>query len=112
MYAEATSEKVGMGWFVDGRATVVVGTHTHVPTADARVLPGGTAYITDVGMTGPRGGVIGVRKEQAIESLRTHMSVRFETADEDPWLMGVFVRCGDAPLRAASIEQLLLPWGQ
>jgi metallophosphoesterase (TIGR00282 family) len=110
MHAEATSEKVGMGWFLDGRATVVVGTHTHVPTADARVLPGGTAYITDVGMTGPRGGVIGVRKEQAIESLRTHMSVRFETAEEDPWLMGVLVRCADAPLRAASIEQLLLPW--
>jgi 2',3'-cyclic-nucleotide 2'-phosphodiesterase len=110
MHAEATSEKVGMGWFLDGRATVVVGTHTHVPTADARVLPGGTAYITDVGMTGPRGGVIGVRKEQAIESLRTHMSVRFETADEDPWLMGVLVRCADTPLRAESIEQLLLPW--
>jgi 2',3'-cyclic-nucleotide 2'-phosphodiesterase len=110
MHAEATSEKVGMGWFLDGRATVVVGTHTHVPTADARVLPGGTAYITDVGMTGPRGGVIGVRKEQAIESLRTHMSVRFETAEDDPWLMGVLVRCADAPLRAESIEQLLLPW--
>jgi len=112
MHAEATSEKVGMGWFLDGRATVVVGTHTHVPTADARVLPGGTAYITDVGMTGPRGGVIGVRKEQAIESLRTHMSVRFETAEYDPWLMGVFVRCADAPLRAESIEQLLLAWQQ
>jgi 2',3'-cyclic-nucleotide 2'-phosphodiesterase len=110
MHAEATSEKVGMGWFLDGRVTAVVGTHTHVPTADARVLPGGTAYITDVGMTGPRGGVIGVRKEQAIESLRTHMSVRFETSDEDPWLMGVLVRCGEQALRASSIEQLLLPW--
>ena len=110
MHAEATSEKVGMGWFLDGRVTAVVGTHTHVPTADARVLPGGTAYITDVGMTGPRGGVIGVRKEQAIESLRTHMSVRFETADEDPWLMGVLVRCSEQALRAGSIEQLLLPW--
>ena len=99
-----------MGWFLDGRVTAVVGTHTHVPTADARVLPGGTAYITDVGMTGPRGGVIGVRKEQAIESLRTHMSVRFETSDDDPWLMGVLVRCADKPLRARSIEQLLLPW--
>jgi metallophosphoesterase (TIGR00282 family) len=110
MHAEATSEKVGMGWFLDGRATAVVGTHTHVPTADARVLPGGTAYITDVGMTGPRGGVIGVKKEQAIESLRTHMSVRFETAQEDPWLMAVFIRCADRPLRAASIEQLLVPW--
>jgi metallophosphoesterase (TIGR00282 family) len=112
MHAEATSEKVGMGWFLDGRVTAVVGTHTHVPTADARVLPGGTAYITDVGMTGPRGGVIGVRKEQAIESLRTLMSVRFETSDEDPWLMGVLVRCGERALRASSIEQLLLPWHQ
>jgi 2',3'-cyclic-nucleotide 2'-phosphodiesterase len=112
MHAEATSEKIGMGWFLDGRVTAVVGTHTHVPTADARVLPGGTAYITDVGMTGPRGGVIGVRKEQAIESLRTHMSVRFDTSDEDPWLMGVLVRCAAHPRRAASIEQLLLPWAE
>jgi metallophosphoesterase (TIGR00282 family) len=110
MHAEATSEKVGMGWFLDGRVTAVVGTHTHVPTADARVLPGGTAYITDVGMTGPRGGVIGVRKEQAIESLRTHMSVRFDTSEDDPWLMGVLVRCAAQPRRAAAIEQLLLPW--
>ena len=70
MHAEATSEKVAMGWHLDGRVTAVVGTHTHVPTADARVLPGGTAYITDVGMTGPRGGVIGVKREQAIEALR------------------------------------------
>jgi metallophosphoesterase (TIGR00282 family) len=106
-HAEATSEKVGMGWFLDGRVTAVVGTHTHVPTADARVLPGGTAYISDVGMTGPRGGVIGVVKEQAIEAMRTHMSVRFETAEDDPWLMGVLVRCS-APGRADSIEQLLL----
>ena len=90
--------------------SAVVGTHTHVPTADARVLPGGTAYITDVGMTGPRGGVIGVRKEQAIESLRTHMSVRFDTSDDDPWLMGVIVRCAPQPRRAESIEQLLMPW--
>jgi 2',3'-cyclic-nucleotide 2'-phosphodiesterase len=110
MHAEATSEKVGMGWFLDGRVTAVVGTHTHVPTADARVLPGGTAYITDVGMTGPRGGVIGVRKEQAIESLRTHMSVRFDTSDDDPWLMGVIVRCAAQARRAESIEQLLMPW--
>jgi metallophosphoesterase (TIGR00282 family) len=110
MHAEATSEKVGMGWFLDGRVTAVVGTHTHVPTADARVLPGGTAYITDVGMTGPRGGVIGVRKEQAIESMRTQMSVRFDTSDEDPWLMAVLVRCAEQPRRAASIEQIIAPW--
>ena len=71
MHAEATSEKVAMGWFLDGRVTAVVGTHTHVPTADARVLPGGTAYVTDVGMTGARGGVIGVKREQSIAVFRT-----------------------------------------
>jgi 2',3'-cyclic-nucleotide 2'-phosphodiesterase len=108
MHAEATSEKVAMGWHLDGRVTAVVGTHTHVPTADARVLPGGTAYITDVGMTGPRGGVIGVKREQAVESLVTQMPVRFETSEEDPWLMGVLIRCS-RPLRAESIEQVLMP---
>jgi metallophosphoesterase (TIGR00282 family) len=109
MHAEATSEKVGLGWHLDGRVTAVVGTHTHVPTADARVLPKGTAYITDVGMTGPRGGVIGVKREQAIESLLTQMPVRFETSDEDPWLMGVLIRCSATPLKAESIEQILMP---
>ena len=108
MHAEATSEKVAMGWLLDGRVTAVVGTHTHVPTADARVLPGGTAYITDAGMTGPRGGVIGVKREQAIEALRTQMPIRFETSDEDPWLMGVVVSCS-RPLRADAIEQIFLP---
>lgn len=109
MHAEATSEKVALGWHLDGRVTAVVGTHTHVPTADARVLPGGTAYITDVGMTGPQGGVIGVRREQAIESLSTQMHVRFDTADEDPWLHAVHISCPQ-PRRAESIEQLLLPF--
>jgi 2',3'-cyclic-nucleotide 2'-phosphodiesterase len=108
MHAEATSEKVAMGWHLDGRVTAVVGTHTHVPTADARVLEKGTAYITDVGMTGPRGGVIGVKREQAIQSLLTQMPVRFETSEEDPWLMGVLIRCSQ-PLRADSIEQILMP---
>jgi 2',3'-cyclic-nucleotide 2'-phosphodiesterase len=108
VHAEATSEKVAMGWFLDGRVTAVVGTHTHVPTADARVLPGGTAYITDVGMTGARGGVIGVKREQAIEALLTQMPVRFETSEEDPWLIAVLIRCS-RPLRADSIEQLLMP---
>jgi 2',3'-cyclic-nucleotide 2'-phosphodiesterase len=108
MHAEATSEKVALGWLLDGRVTAVVGTHTHVPTADGRVLPKGTAYITDVGMTGPRGGVIGVKREQAVESLVTQMPVRFETSKEDPWLMGVFIRCSQA-LRADSIEQILMP---
>jgi metallophosphoesterase (TIGR00282 family) len=108
VHAEATSEKVAMGWHLDGRVTAVLGTHTHVPTADARVLPKGTAYITDVGMTGPRGGVIGVKREQAIESLLTQMPVRFETSEEDPWLMGALIRCSGA-LRADSIEQVLMP---
>jgi 2',3'-cyclic-nucleotide 2'-phosphodiesterase len=107
MHAEATSEKVALGWHLDGRVSAVVGTHTHVPTADARVLPGGTAYITDVGMTGPRGGVIGVKREQAIESLLTQMPTRFETSEEDPWLMGVLISCS-RPLRADSIEQVLM----
>jgi hypothetical protein len=110
MHAELTSEKVAMGWYLDGRVTAVVGTHTHVPTADLRVLPGGTAYITDVGMTGPRGGVLGVKKEQSIQSLRTHMNVRFETSDEDPWINAVVIRCAEQPLRAAAIEQVLEPW--
>jgi metallophosphoesterase (TIGR00282 family) len=107
MHAEATSEKVAMGWHLDGRVTGVVGTHTHVPTADARVLTQGTAYITDVGMTGPRGGVIGVKREQAIQSLLTQMPVRFETSDEDPWLMGVLISCSQ-PRRADAIEQILM----
>ncbi len=108
MHAEATSEKVGMGWHLDGRVTVVVGTHTHVPTADGRVLPAGTAYITDVGMTGPRGGVIGVKREQALESLVSQMPVRFSTSEEDPWVMGVLVSSSQ-PLRADAIEQILIP---
>ena len=108
VHAEATSEKVGLGWHLDGRVTAVVGT-THVPTNDFRVLPGGTAYITDVGMTGPRGGVIGVKKEQAIQSMSTHMPVRFETSEDDPWLMGVVIRSQRA-LSATSIEPVLRPW--
>jgi 2',3'-cyclic-nucleotide 2'-phosphodiesterase len=108
VHAEATSEKIGMGWYLDGRVTAVVGTHTHVPTADARVLPGGTAYISDVGMTGPRGGVIGVRRDQALAALTTQMPTRFETSDEDPWLNAVLVTA-TTPRRADSIEQLLVP---
>jgi metallophosphoesterase (TIGR00282 family) len=108
MHAEATSEKIAMGWLLDGRATAVVGTHTHVPTADGRVLPGGTAYITDVGMTGARGGVIGVKREQAVEALVTQMPVRFSTSEEDPWLMGVVIRCTQSR-KANAIEQVLMP---
>ncbi len=108
MHAEATSEKIGLGWHLDGRVSAVVGTHTHVPTADARVLPGGTAYITDVGMTGPRGGVIGVKRELALQAMITQMPVRFHTSEEDPWLNGVAIRCSRR-LRADSIEQVLMP---
>ena len=108
VHGEATSEKVGMGWHLDGRVTAVVGTHTHVPTADARILPGGTAYITDVGMTGPRGGVIGVKREQALQSLITKMAVKFETSTEDPWLDGVLITTGER-MQATAIEQVLEP---
>jgi hypothetical protein len=108
MHAEATSEKVAMGWHVDGRATACLGTHTHVPTADARVLPGGTAYCTDVGMTGPRGGVIGVKRELALKRFLTMTQVRFETSEEDPWLNGVLVEAGSDG-RATSIRQILEP---
>jgi 2',3'-cyclic-nucleotide 2'-phosphodiesterase len=107
-HAEATSEKVAMGWYLDGRALAVIGTHTHVPTADARVLPGGTAYISDAGMTGARGGVIGVKREQIIQRFLTQMPVRFETAEEDPWVMGCLVTSG-RPGLASSIEQIQVP---
>ena len=106
-HAEATSEKVAMGWHLDGRVTACVGTHTHVPTADARVLPGGTAYVSDVGMTGSRDSVIGVRREQALESFRTQMPIRFDTADENPWVNAALIQ-GRPDGLAASIELLLV----
>jgi metallophosphoesterase (TIGR00282 family) len=107
-HAEATSEKVAMGWHLDGRVLAVLGTHTHVPTADGRVLPGGTAYLTDAGMTGARGGVIGVKREQAIERFLTELPVKFETAAEDVWVMGCVVESGEGGL-ARSIELVMLP---
>jgi 2',3'-cyclic-nucleotide 2'-phosphodiesterase len=107
-HAETTSEKIAMGWHLDGRVAAVLGTHTHVPTADARVLPGGTAFICDVGMTGSRDGVLGVRREQALESFRTQIPVRFTTADEDVWVNAVLVVVRDDGL-AESIEQILIP---
>ena len=107
MHAEATSEKVAMGWHLDGRVTAVLGTHTHIATADARVLPGGTAYVTDVGMTGARGGVLGVKRELALEAMTTQMPVRFAPSDEDPWLNAVLVTASRAR-QADSIEQLLI----
>jgi hypothetical protein len=107
MHAEATSEKIALGWHLDGRVTAVLGTHTHVPTADARVLPGGTAYITDVGMTGARDGVLGFDRDLAVSSLVTQMPTRLEPSEQNPWLMGVLVTCSQ-PLRADAIDQLLV----
>lgn len=107
-HCELTSEKVAMGWHLDGRVAAVLGTHTHVPTADARVLDGGTAYISDVGMTGSRAGVIGVKREQALESFRTMLPIRFETAGGDVWVNAVLVEVTEDGL-ASSIEQVLHP---
>lgn len=107
-HCELTSEKVAMGWHLDGRVAAVLGTHTHVPTADARVLDGGTAYISDVGMTGSRAGVIGVKRHQAVEAFRTQMPIRFETAEDDVWVNGVVVEVRDDGL-ADAIEQVLIP---
>src|ERR671935_2137041 len=107
-HAEVTSEKVAMGWHLDGRVAACLGTHTHVPTADARVLPGGTAFISDVGMTGSRAGVIGVDRELALERFLTLTNVSFETSSEDPWLNAVLIEAADDG-RATAIEQLLVP---
>jgi len=107
-HAEVTSEKVAMGWHLDGRVAAVFGTHTHVPTADGRVLPGGTAFISDVGMTGSRTSVLGVKPEQALASLITQMPTRFETAEEDVWVMGAVVEVNQRGL-ADSIEQVMVP---
>ncbi len=108
IHAEATSEKISMGWYLDGRVTVVVGTHTHVPTADERVLPGGTAYITDVGMTGPFDSVIGVKKELVISRFLNNMPARFEAATGDVRLCAVVVECDDTTGRAKDIKRVML----
>jgi metallophosphoesterase (TIGR00282 family) len=107
-HAEVTSEKVAMGWHLDGRVLGIVGTHTHVPTADGRVLPGGTAYLTDAGMTGSRGSVIGVKKEQALERFTSQLPVKFETAEDDPWVMGCLIEAGHDG-HASSIELVMTP---
>ena len=104
VHAEATSEKVALARWLDGRVTAVLGTHTHVQTADARVLPGGTAAITDVGMTGPHDSVIGVEADLAIRRMRTGMPVRFETAHGGVRLEGVVVECDAETGRASAIQ--------
>jgi 2',3'-cyclic-nucleotide 2'-phosphodiesterase len=104
-HAEATSEKVAMARWLDGRVTAVIGTHTHVQTNDARVLSGGTAAITDAGMTGPHDSVIGVKAELAIRRMRTRLPVRFEPAESGVRIEGVVVDCSDDG-RARGIELL------
>jgi 2',3'-cyclic-nucleotide 2'-phosphodiesterase len=110
VHAEATSEKVALATWLDGRVTAVLGTHTHVQTSDARILPGGTAALTDAGMTGPHDSVIGVRSELAITRMRTGAPVRFETADGGIRLEAALVSCDPATGRAQAIETLRVPW--
>jgi metallophosphoesterase (TIGR00282 family) len=106
-HAETTSEKIAMGYYLDGQATAVVGTHTHVQTADARILPKGTAYITDLGMTGPLNGVLGVKAEIILEQLTTKMPVRYEIERQMPWqLNGVLIDVDENTLKARSIERV------
>ncbi len=107
-HAEATSEKVAMGWHLDGKVCAVLGTHTHIQTADARVLPKGTAYMTDIGMTGSRDSVIGIKKELSLERFLTQMPVKFETADDDVWVMGAVVDTNEQGL-AESIQPFMRP---
>ena len=108
VHAEATSEKIAMGWHLAGRATAVLGTHTHVQTSDARVLPGGTAYITDAGMTGPHDSVIGAKKELSLRRFILQQPQRLEPASEDVRLEGILITCDDDG-RATSAEAFRRP---
>jgi metallophosphoesterase (TIGR00282 family) len=107
-HAEATSEKVAMGWYLDGRVTAVLGTHTHIPTADERVLPGGTAYQTDVGMSGPYDSVIGVETELVLHKFLTGMPGKFEAAKGNPKMCGAIVTCDPCTGRASAIQRIML----
>src|SRR4029079_16811044 len=104
----ATSEKVAMGWYLDGRVSAVIGTHTHIPTADETILPQGTACLSDVGMTGPFDSVIGVEKALVIERFLTQRPVRFHTADGDVRLYGALVDVDIASGRATRIERVIV----
>jgi 2',3'-cyclic-nucleotide 2'-phosphodiesterase len=106
MHAEATSEKQAMGWYLDGKVSVIVGTHTHVPTADEHVLPGGTAYITDVGMTGPHDSVIGMQKEGVLQRFLDALPARFVVAENDIQMNTVLVDVDESTGRSRSIERL------
>jgi len=107
-HAEATSEKVAMGWYLDGRVTAVLGTHTHVPTADQRVLPSGTAYQTDVGMSGPYDSVIGVERELVLHKFLTGMPGKFEAAKGNPKMCAALVTCDVLTGRATAIQRIML----
>jgi hypothetical protein len=105
-HAEASSEKIAMGWHVNGRASIVFGTHTHIPTADGRILDGGTAHISDVGMTGPYEGVLGRRKDRVLTALTTSMPTHFEIACGDPRMCGILVAVDPVTGKALSIERI------
>ncbi|PYR51622.1 MAG: metallophosphoesterase, partial [Acidobacteria bacterium] len=107
-HAEATSEKIAMGWHLDGRVTAVVGTHTHVQTADERIMPKGTAYLTDVGMTGPHDSIIGVEIEAALGRFLTALPAKFDTATGNPRLNAVIIEADESTGRATGIERLSL----
>lgn len=108
-HAEATSEKLAMAWYVDGRVSAIVGTHTHVQTADERILPGGTSYITDVGMTGPYDGILGVEREAVIERFLTNLPVRFEVVKEgNTQLNAVLVTIDQNTGKTTKIERILI----
>ncbi|MFH1645497.1 MAG: TIGR00282 family metallophosphoesterase [Candidatus Omnitrophota bacterium] len=107
-HAEATSEKIALGWYLDGLVSCVFGTHTHVQTADEKILPKGTAYITDLGMTGPMDSVIGRKKEQILERFITQMPVRFEMAEKDVQLQGAIVEVDDKTGLSIGIERLVV----
>ncbi len=109
MHAEATAEKIAMGWHLDGRVSAVVGTHTHIATADERILPGGTAYLTDVGMSGPYDSVVGMRKEIALRRFLLQTAHKFEPAVDDPHLSGVVVTVNSDTGRAMNIERVRRP---
>jgi metallophosphoesterase (TIGR00282 family) len=110
LHAEATSEKMAMGWYLDGKISAMLGTHTHVQTADERILPQGTAYITDVGMTGAHDGIIGMKAEQVLTRFVTGIPSRYEVAEEDLRLSGVVVVIDDNTGHAISIERVFRPF--
>ena len=106
MHAEATSEKIAMGWYLDGRVSAVVGTHTHVPTADEKVLPHGTAFISDLGMTGPHESILGRKVDCVLKAIVTQMPTRFEVAEKDVRISGVKVSIESQTGRAESIMRI------